>query len=112
MNIRHSDRIIFSALNAVDQIKEKISIVKPETVLMWQRDLIKKFWTFQTKNRVGRPPVPNDLRQLILNMKNDNLYWGDKKIQGELIKLGIILDQKPFGTYSLIFVGGVKSGNS
>ena len=27
-------------------------------------------------------------------MKNDNLYWGYKKIQGELLKLGISLDQK------------------
>ena len=27
-------------------------------------------------------------------MKNDNLYWGYKKIQGELLKLGIALDQK------------------
>jgi len=27
-------------------------------------------------------------------MKNDNLYWGYKKIQGELLKLGVSLDQK------------------
>jgi putative transposase len=27
-------------------------------------------------------------------MKNDNLYWGYKKIQGELLKLGVTLDQK------------------
>ena len=27
-------------------------------------------------------------------MKDDNLYWGNKKIQGELLKLGIALDEK------------------
>jgi hypothetical protein len=27
-------------------------------------------------------------------MKNDNLTWGYKKIQGELLKIGINLDQK------------------
>jgi transposase InsO family protein len=27
-------------------------------------------------------------------MKNDNLYWGLKKIQGELLKLGIHVDKK------------------
>ncbi|OVE79576.1 hypothetical protein BVY01_02160 [bacterium I07] len=93
-NIHHSDRIIISILNKIENIKDNISIVKPETVLRWQRDLIKKFWTFNTNTRVGRPPVPDDIRQLILSMKNDNIYWGYKKIQGELIKLGIILDQK------------------
>ena len=81
-------------LDKIGNIKESISIVKPATVLRWQRELIKKFWTFKTKNRVGRPPVPNDTKQLILGMKNDNLYWGNKKIQGELLKLGIALDEK------------------
>lgn len=94
LKLHHSDRIIFSMLDKIGNIKESISIVKPATVLRWQRELIKKFWTFKTKNRVGRPPVPNDTKQLILGMKNDNLYWGNKKIQGELLKLGIALDEK------------------
>jgi putative transposase len=94
LNIYQSDRILFSVLNRIGSIKECIFIVKPETVLRWQRELIRRFWTFQSKNRVGRPPVPDEIKQLILNMKDDNLYWGNKKIQGELLKLGIALDEK------------------
>jgi transposase InsO family protein len=56
--------------------------------------LVKHFWTFKSQKRVGRPPVSNEIKQLILTMKNDNLYWGYKKIQGELLKLSITLDQK------------------
>ena len=91
---QHSDRIIFFILNRIDQIKESISIVKPETVLGWQQQLIKHFWTFKRKNRVGRPPISKEIKQLILAMKNDNLYWGHKKILGELLKLGIHVDKK------------------
>lgn len=94
LKIHQSDRIIFSILHKIGPIKDRLSIVKPETVLRWQRELIKRFWTFKTKNRVGRPPVQNEIKQLILSMKNDNLYWGYKKILGELLKLGIALDQK------------------
>ncbi len=90
----HTDRIIFSILNGIGNIKESISIVKPETVLRWQQHLIKRFWIFKTKNRVGRPPVQSEIKQLILTMKNENIYWGYKKIQGELSKLGIVLDHK------------------
>lgn len=68
--------------------------MKPETVLRWKRQLIKHFWTCKVKRRVGRPPVKNEIKQLILAMKNDNLYWGHKKIQGELLKLGVELDKK------------------
>ena len=94
IKFRHSDRIIFSLLNKVGHIKETISIVKPETLCKWQRQLIKHFWTFKCDNRIGRPPVDKEIKQLILSMKNDNLYWGYMKIQGELLKLGVSLDQK------------------
>jgi len=94
LRFHHSDRIIFSLLNRVGHIKDSISIIKPESVLKWQRQLIKHFWTFKSEKRVGRPAVTKDIKQLILSMKNDNIYWGYKKIQGELIKLGIALDQK------------------
>ena len=94
LKFNHCDRTIFSILNRIGNIKETLSIVKPETVPGWQKHLIKRFWTYKTKNRVGRPPVHSEIKQIILSMKNDNLYWGYKKIQGELIKLGISLDQK------------------
>jgi transposase InsO family protein len=94
LTFKHYDRIIFSILNRMGNIRENISIVKPETVLLWQKQLIKRFWTYKTANRGGRPPVESEIQQLILSMKNDNLYWGYKKIQGELLKLGISLDQK------------------
>ena len=48
-------------------------LIKPESVLRWQRNLIKKFWTFPSyKTRIGRPPVPALAKQLILDMKNKN----------------------------------------
>lgn len=94
LKFHHCDRIIFSILNRIGNIKETISIVKPETVLRWQKHLIQSFRTYKTKNRVGRPPVQSEIKQIILSMKNDNLYWGYKKIHGELLKLGIGLDQK------------------
>ena len=99
LKIHQSDRFIFSILNKIGTIKDRISIVKPETVLRWQRELIKHFWTFKSKHRVGRPPFRDEIKQLILSMKNDNLYWGYKKIQGELLKLGITLDQKTIGIF-------------
>ena len=90
LKIQQSDRLIVSILYRIGNIKERISNVRSETVLRWQRELIKRFWTFKTKNREGRPPVENEIKQLILRMKNDNLYWCYKKIQGELLKFPIL----------------------
>jgi putative transposase len=82
-------------LNRAGDIKRQLTLVKPETVLSWQRNLIKRFWTFEHKPaQRGRKPVDTDVKDLILSMKNDNLLWGVKRIQGELLKLDISLSTK------------------
>ncbi len=69
-------------------------IVKSETVLKWTRNLIKQYWIFASqKKKRGRPETPVETKGLILRMKNENLYWGIKRIQGELMKVGIYLDK-------------------
>jgi transposase InsO family protein len=82
-------------LNKIISIKELISIVEPETVLRWQRDIIKRLWTFKKNmKKRGRKPVDKNIQNLILRIKNENLLWGVKRIQGELVKLNIFLDTK------------------
>jgi hypothetical protein len=66
-----SDRIIFSILDQILNIKDSIKIVKPETILKWKRQLEKQFWTYNRKYYPGRPPVPKKTRELILEMKNN-----------------------------------------
>ena len=89
------DKLFYSIFNKLsDKAKDYITLIKPETVLKWQKRLIKKFWTFVSdKPGIGRPPVSKEIKNLILKMKNKNLYWGYMRIQGELLKLGIELDK-------------------
>lgn len=82
-------------LNLFYNIKNEISLIKPSTLLKWQRELIKNHWRFPNKRRpCGRPPIKKEIKDLVLRLKNDNLTWGIKKIQGELLKLNISLDTK------------------
>ena len=39
------DRLFFVVLNRGADIKDRLTLVKPETVLGWQRTLIRRFWT-------------------------------------------------------------------
>jgi putative transposase len=89
-----SKRILCFLLSLFPKLKAYLSIVQPETVLKWTKSLIKNFWTFPRRSKaVGRPPTPQHIKNLILSMKNQNLLWGVKRIQGELLKLGIKLDK-------------------
>ena len=54
------DRLFYAGIFKLStKAKEYVILVKPETVLKWQRNLIKRFWTFPSqKPKPGRPPVP------------------------------------------------------
>ena len=89
------DRFFFVVLNRAADIKDRLTLVKPATVLTWQRTLIRRFWTFEHgPARRGRRPVDSEIKNLILSMRNNNLLWGVKRIQGELLKLDITLSTK------------------
>jgi putative transposase len=51
---------------------------------------IKKKWTYKRK-KPGRKAISQSLKNLILEMKQDNRLWGCRKISGELKKLEIII---------------------
>jgi transposase InsO family protein len=61
-------------------------IVTPGTLLTWHRRLIKNKWTYS--NITGRPPVPQEIRQLVQQLAKQNPRWGHRRIQGELLSLG------------------------
>jgi transposase InsO family protein len=85
-------RIAPNVLNA-------LVIVKPETVIGWHRAGFRLFWKWKSRSRSGRPKVPLEIRQLILDMSLANPLWGAPRIHGELLKLGIEIGQTSVAKY-------------
>src|SRR5215469_7971199 len=77
--------------------RDSLVFVQPDTVVRWQRDRFRKFWArlSQPKSgRRGRPPVPAELRQLILRMALANPLWRAPRIHSELKMLGIAISER------------------
>jgi putative transposase len=56
--------------------------------LRWHRGLVARKWTFAERRRPGRPSTGVSLKTLILRMARENPTWGNRRIQGELARLG------------------------
>jgi transposase InsO family protein len=67
-------------------LSQVITIVTPDTLLRWHRELIRAKWTYN--KRVGRPGVMKVIRKLIVRMAKENSSWGYCRIQGALRNLG------------------------
>ena len=63
-------------------------IVRPETVLRWHRDLVRRKWTFCRQRKPGRPHIAPELEELVVRLAKENPRWGYGRLQGELAKLG------------------------
>jgi transposase InsO family protein len=57
------------------------TIVTPDTILRWHRQLIPGKWTFERK-RPGRPGIMRELSSLMVRMASENPTWGYTRIQG------------------------------
>ena len=80
--------------------QDTLMIVKPETVLAWQRKGFRLFWTWRVRHgKPGRPRVPQEVRDLIRMISRNNPRWGAPRIHGELIKLGIQITEPTVAKY-------------
>jgi putative transposase len=88
--LRRLDRILLAAASkAMPRNRWPSFIVKPETLLRWHRELIRRKWTYRRRGHPGRPPIEPEVRDLIVRLGRENPRWGYQRIRGELLKLGI-----------------------
>ncbi|MEE8416380.1 MAG: integrase core domain-containing protein [Desulfobacterales bacterium] len=84
------DRSFWVALREVwSNWTDTLIIVKPETVVDWQRRRFKKYWWEKSSRnrRPGRRRIDQEIRDLIKQMVREN-NWGAPRIYSELLMLG------------------------
>ena len=68
-------------------LRDVATLVTPDTLLRWHRQLIARKWTCAKKGTIRRG-VLAEIRQLVGRMAAENPTWGYMRIQGALKNLG------------------------
>ena len=63
------------------------TIVSPDTLLRWHRQLVAQKWNFAHRRGPGRPGIMREIAELIVRMAQENPKWGYTRIQGALANL-------------------------
>lgn len=69
-------------------LKGLSSIVTPDTLLRWYRELIARKYDGSKRRGPGRPRTRELIRELVVKMARENLGWGNTRIRGALRNLG------------------------
>ncbi|MDQ6944699.1 MAG: helix-turn-helix domain-containing protein [Actinomycetota bacterium] len=87
---RPADRLVLAALSRhLPRTAWAVFPVRPETLLRWQRELVRRKWAlFARRRRPGRPSVFQECREVVLRLAAENPRWGYQRLRGELAKLG------------------------
>ncbi len=101
VSLRTSDRLLWAYLSRIwPGWRRALVLVQPETVVRWHRQGFRLYWRRKSRpNRPGRPPITDEVRELILEMHWANPTWGAPRIHGELLKLGITIAQSTVSKY-------------
>jgi putative transposase len=93
--LRYEDRnrVLLAALSgALPRARWSAFAVTPETLLRWHRRIVKRRWTCDSRSP-GRPALDADLVALVLRLARENPRWGQRRIVGELKKLGFSVSE-------------------
>jgi putative transposase len=105
--LNSADRALLAALSRVlpRRAWKRSFFVTPGTLLRWHRELVARRWTYPHRPP-GRPATPEETRELVLRLACENPGWGYRRIQGELVGLGIKL--APSTVWTILKQAGIE----
>src|SRR5262245_13735253 len=100
--LRRRDRLFWVSLSRLwKDWQALLVIVRPEIVIKWHREGFRLYWRWKSKGQAGRPPINQEIQDLIRRMSRENPLWGLARIQSELRLLGFDVALRTIAKYRI-----------
>ena len=67
---------------------EHVRLMQPATVKKWHTAAFRVYWRRKSRKKPGRPAIPKEMRNLILQLSHENPLWSAERIGDTLRLLG------------------------
>lgn len=82
-------RILWVLLSRLmDQWEDFAQLMQPATVKKWHTTAFRYYWHWKSSRKIGRPPIPKEMEDLIRKLSTENPLWGGTRIRDTLLLLG------------------------
>jgi len=96
----NATRLTMAFLSRLFDWRSALVVVRPETLIRWQRTGVRLFWRW--KSRLGRPTLPQSVRDFIRQASSENPTWGEERIRDEIrTKFGLRVSPRTVRKYML-----------
>src|SRR6202047_4366634 len=100
VRLTNNDRWFFIPLyHWFPSILQVVTIIRPETLVRWDRAGFRCYWRWKSRPLGGRPQIETELRALVRRMSVETPLWGAPRIRGEPLKLGFEVAQSSVARY-------------
>ena len=62
-------------------------LMQPATVKAWHTRAFKLYWRWKSRRKAGRPPISQEMQDLIRKLSRENRLWGAGQIRDNLLRL-------------------------
>ena len=102
-----ADRAWFAALARLVPRRRwgEVFPVAPATLLAWHRRLMARKYDTSKRRKPGRPPTSPGIVRLVVRLARENPLWGQRRIHGELMKLGMTV--APSTVWEILRAAGI-----
>jgi hypothetical protein len=88
LRLRGSDRALLVWVTSLwPSLLDLSRVVQPHTILRWRRAGFRRYWSWKSRRRPGRPRVNRELRGLIRRMSEENPLWAPRASMANCLSL-------------------------
>ena len=70
---------VWNFARSKDNWEDFVHLMQPATVKKWHSVALRYFWRWKSRRKAGRPPISQEMQDIIYKLSKENRLWGAER---------------------------------